>query len=265
MPTRVRSVARAVHILVFVAAGGNGRSSAEVAAELGIPLPTAYHQLNTLVDEGALAKHEGRFYLGPTIGLLADAYFNENSEPPHMIVPLRELARATRETVYLSAWRHGEVRILASFEGDNALRVVGLARGLYGAAHARASGKLLLALLSQEASDAYLAAHELESLTPNTIVDIDAFKKELAHIREAGHAVDREEFTAGVSCIAAPIWQRGVAAAAVTLCAPTQRFEENREWYLESVLAAAYAGSLEEHWLPSVDRVASAVHEAASA
>jgi DNA-binding IclR family transcriptional regulator len=235
----VRSVARAVEILVFVAAGAKGRSSADIAAELGIPVPTAYHLLNTLVDEGALYKYERRFYLGPTVGLLADAFFQQDTQPPYAMEPLRELSRSTGETVYLATWRHDESRIVAMIEGANAVRVAGLGSGQWGAAHARASGKLLLALLADGALDTYLATHALRPFTARTITDEAAFRAELARIRQDGYAIDSEEFADGVSCVAAPIRKSGAPLAALALSAPTQRFEQQREEYVSAVLAVA--------------------------
>ena len=238
-PTRVRSVSRAIQILVFVAASERGRSSSEVATELRVPVPTVYHLLNTLADEGALSKHDRRFHLGPTIGLLADAFLQENAEPPFMMTPLRELARKTEETVYLCGWRHGEIRILATIEGARAVRVVGLGTGVSGQAHARASGKLLLAQLEDAALDAYLATHGISPLTPKTIVTEEALREELASIRINGYAVDSEEFMDGVSCVSAPIRHGATVLATIGLSAPSERFERNRERYVREVLAAA--------------------------
>ena len=54
--------------------------------------------------------------------------------------------------------------------------------------HARASGKLLLALAPDEVREAYLAAHPLKRLTPSTITRRDELLKAFEQIRADGYA-----------------------------------------------------------------------------
>ena len=101
-------------------------------------------------------------------------------------------------------WRHDRIVVLASVEGGNAVRVSGAHLGYVESAHARASGKLLLAFASEEVRAAYLALNPLVPVTPRTIVQPDEFELELERIRLRGYAVDEEEFREGVACVAAP-------------------------------------------------------------
>ena len=70
--TRIQSVSRAVHILRYVAEHEEGAASlTEIATAMRTPLPTAYHMLATLVDEGMLVREPKRGYrLGSTVALL---------------------------------------------------------------------------------------------------------------------------------------------------------------------------------------------------
>ena len=104
--------------------------------------------------------------------------------------------------------------------------------------HARASGKLLLALAPEDARERYLAAHPLARVTRTTITSRDALLREFEQIRAAGHASDVEEFHAGVCCLAAPIGPGGTAYA-LALSAPKERFEAFREEYLAALLELA--------------------------
>jgi IclR family acetate operon transcriptional repressor len=106
--------------------------------------------------------------------------------------------------------------------------------GLVGDAHARASGKVLLAFAPPDLRSEYLATHPLRSRTANTIVDPGEFEVELQRIRELGYAVDREEFIQGVSCLAAPL-EGGAFSYAIALSAPTDRFRENFDRYLHAL------------------------------
>ncbi len=84
--TRIRSVSRAATALELIAQNGGGISATEIATKLEMPLPTAYHLLNTLTDVGLLDKPDDRRYqLGPKVGLLAEAFAAQLSAPEHLL------------------------------------------------------------------------------------------------------------------------------------------------------------------------------------
>jgi len=215
-------------------------SAKDMAAALGAPLPTTYHMLNTLVAEGALVKSGSRGYrLGPTIGMLSDAYL-EQGEPVAMLEgPLKELANVTGETAYVSAWRNGEIEVVSTAEGSHAVRVMQLQRGAHGFAHARASGKLLLAFARPGLREQYLREHALDARTNNTITELDALRVDFDAIRERGYATDLEEFSEDVSCIAVPVLVGGRIIAALTVSCPTSRFERSREDLIATAMGIA--------------------------
>src|SRR3546814_10098492 len=65
--------------------------------------------------------------------------------------------------------------------------------------------------------------------TDKTIVDPAARRRELAHIRERGWAVDDEEHTVGMRCVAATIHnEHGDVIAGVSLSGPSVRVTETR-------------------------------------
>ena len=237
--TTIRSVARASRILVHLGEQPEGRTAKEVADALSLPLPTAYHLLGTLVAEGLAAKDSRRRYrLGPALGPIADAFVRQFSPPEYLIAPLHRLADETGETAYVGAWRHDRIVVLASVEGGNAVRVSGAHLGYVESAHARASGKLLLAFASDEVRAAYLTLNPLVPVTPRTIVQPDEFELELERIRLRGYAVDEEEFREGVACVAAPVVESGNAVAAYSVSAPAERFGRRRAELIDCVLAA---------------------------
>jgi IclR family acetate operon transcriptional repressor len=242
-PTRIRSVAKAMQLLMRIAEVD--MSSARQAADaLGLPVATAHHLLETLVAEGMLSKYPHRGYeLGPRIGALADAFHRRNAPSEFLLAPLRRLSEETGETAYLSGRRWDDAVVLASAEGSQAVRVSALHTGYHGHNHARASGKLLLAFGRPEALDGYLAAHELSALTPSTITDESRLRQELDDIRARGHAVDHEEFTPGVSCVAAPVLEADIAIAAYAVAVPTERFQQRFPALKEAVLRAAAAAA----------------------
>jgi IclR family acetate operon transcriptional repressor len=240
--TTIRSVARASRILVHLADHPEGATAKDVAVALALPLPTAYHLLGTLVDERLLMKDSRRRYvLGPVCGGIAASYARQLAPPEYLREPLLTLAEASGETAYVGAWRDDNIVVLSSVEGRNAVRVIGTHVGIVESAHARASGKVLLAFASEELRRSYLDRHPLVPVTNRTIVDVNEFAIELERTRLRGFSIDEEEFREGVACVAAPVLENGMAVAAYSLSAPADRFRRRREELTELVLAASHA------------------------
>jgi DNA-binding IclR family transcriptional regulator len=241
--SRIRSVDRAAQLLLLLARGAEGVSVTVAARELGLAVPTAHHLLATLAANG-LAAQDGRrrYLLGPATAALAEG-FTRQAAGEQLLAPLHALAEATGETAYLATWGSGEIRALASVEGANPVRVARVERGPYRDAHARATGKLLLAFARAEQRRTYLAAQPLRACTPRTITDRATLEKELEAIRRRGFAEDREEYAQGVACVSAPALHDGVLVAAFTVSAPMHGYTRRRTALRDAVLAAAAAAT----------------------
>jgi len=227
--TRIQSVARAGKLLLWIAGQPHGATAKEIAEAQGLALPTTYHLLNTLVDEGLLTKDVHRRYvLGRSMAILAQASLRGKSVPEALLGALRDLARRTEETAYLADWGADDIRVLASVEGSHMVRVAEVSSGPYEYGHARANGKVLLAYAQPEVREAYLQNHPLVPVTPNTIIDRKQLDRELETIRERGYAYDEEEYSGGVCCVAAPLLQNDHIVGALGLAVPTERFKQDR-------------------------------------
>jgi IclR family transcriptional regulator, acetate operon repressor len=242
--TRIQSVDRAAQLLLLLARAGEGVSVTAAARELALAVPTAHHLLATLAANGLAAQDRRRRYLlGPAAAVLADGFARQGAGD-HLLSPLRTLAERTGETAYLAAWgAGGEIRALASVQGANPVRVAEVERGPYRDAHARASGKLLLAYARPEQRDAYLAAQPLRACTGRTITDPAALDAELEAIRRRGFAEDREEYVEGVACVSAPALHESLLLAAYTVSAPVYGYTRRRATLRAAVLAAAAAAT----------------------
>ena len=178
--TRIQSVSRASQILLWVAQQAHGATAKDIAAAQGLTLPTTYHLVNTLVDQGLLTKDAARHYvLGGATAVLAQAYLRGKSVSESLLAALRELAGRTHETAYMADWGEHDIRVLASVEGSQLVRVAEVASGPYDHGHARANGKVLLAYAWPEIREAYLRTHGLVRVTDATIVDPDELQREL--------------------------------------------------------------------------------------
>jgi IclR family acetate operon transcriptional repressor len=216
----------------------SGLRATDVAAAIDTPLPTAYHLLNTLVGGGFLTKLDNRrYHLGPKVGLLAEAFAARLSAPEYLLDRLRTLAERTGETAYVSTWRGGEVVVLAIVEGTGAVRVSGMHLGFGGDAHARASGKVMLAFASPREFEAYVRKHRpLRSCTPRTVTSVRELRSGLQEVRRRGYAIEEAEFVEGVACVGAPVAD---GTMAITVSCPIERFRRRRPELIADVVAVA--------------------------
>jgi IclR family transcriptional regulator, acetate operon repressor len=237
--TRIQSVSRACQVLLWLADRTHGATAKEVAFAHRLTLPTAYHLLNTLVDEGLLAKDsQRRFVLGRNSALVAQAYVRASPIPDNLLSAMRELATQTQEVVSLANWCDDEIQILASVEGSNVVRLAEMMNAPYDDAHARANGKLLLAYAWPEVRDAYIRHHPPRRRTKATICDRAAFDRELDRIRARGCAYDEQEFADGLACVAAPLLDNGTIVASIAVSSTAERFAANRDRLTAAVKAA---------------------------
>lgn len=229
---RVQSVDRAMRILFAVAQSREGLKAAEVVAETGLPRQACYHILHTLVSTGILTRSgPGRYVLGLRAGALVDGFKRHLAPPEHLAPVVRQITERTGETAYASGWWNGEIVTLVTAAGTNPVQATEVSHGTYDDAHARASGKLLLANASLDVRAAYLASHQLNQRTTKTITSPSDLDKAFEQIRTLGYATDEEEFSCGLCCLAVGIGS-GNQPFALTLSAPTERFEQNFPTYL---------------------------------
>ena len=95
-------------------------------------------------------------------------------------------------------------------------------------AHATSTGKVLLAALADSDLEALLAS-PLPALTPRTITDPAALRRELRRVRERGYATGIEELEPGFMAVAVPVHARdGQVVAAVGIGGPRVRLDPER-------------------------------------
>lgn len=231
---RVQSAARAFQLLQLVArADANGVSATEISETLGMPRQVVYHLAHTLVDMNMLRKvGRGSYLLGIGVSVIADGFRRQIGTGDIVATYAERAAEATGETAYVVGWVEDEIVVLGTARGKGIIQAAEVPRGTAGDAHARASGKLLLAMASDDEVKRYLANHVLRKRTPNTITGKRALAIELAAIRETWFGTEQEEYEAGLSCLAVPI---GPVPSRMVLgiSAPAERMARNLPSYLD--------------------------------
>jgi DNA-binding IclR family transcriptional regulator len=236
---RIQSALRTVSILLAVADSPNGLRAKEIMEKLRLSRQVTYHLIHTMQGTGIIRKNESnRYVLGLAAVSIAEGFSRQLAPPEHLARRVRSVVADTGESAYASGWVDGEIVALATARGESPIGAAQIPQGYGGYAHARATGKLLLALGEPLASETYLASHSLEARTRNTITNRDELLKEFEQIRIRGYAVDDEEFHEGLKCLAVPIEGLG-GRFALGISVPTTRFGTNFERYLAALFSAA--------------------------
>jgi DNA-binding IclR family transcriptional regulator len=239
---RVQSAARTIGILLAIARSREGLQVKEISTALKLPRQVTYHLLHTLSATGVIRKrHENRYVLGLAAAIIAEGFRRQLGPPEQLAQKVREVAAKCGETAYASGWVDGEIVVLASARGHSAVHAAEVSQGHSEDAHARASGKLLLALADPMTCEAYLSRHRLSARTRNTMTSIRKLTAAFEEIRNNGYSVDKEEFAEGLCCLAVPLEVAG-GQIVLSISVPADRFEGNLNRYLTALRAQARLG-----------------------
>lgn len=239
--TTVQALDRAIGILE-VLAEGEGMSLTELAEASGQAPATVYRVLSTFAAHGMVEVQPATqlWFVGQAAFRIGSAFLGRTSLVEQARVVMRELMNDTGETANLAIADGGQVVFLSQVETHEPIRAF-FRPGTRGPIHASGIGKALLAYLPAAAVDRIVREQGLAAFTPRTITDRERLAAEMAEIRARGWAVDDEERTEGMRCIAAPIFNEfREAVAGVSISGPVVRMDRERgRGFGERVRAAA--------------------------
>lgn len=226
--TETQSLHRAIAVLDCFQVNQPELGVREIARQLELHPSTVGRILTTLTTLEILTQdpYTRRYGMGPKV-LKWSALYMSNLDLRTIVRPyMQELNRSTEETISLDI-ADGQNRLCVErIESPHNLRWV-KQLGERMPYFASASGRVLLAFMDPNKSDAILAETPFEQLTPQTTTDPKIFKKELDLTRKRGFAISVSERVEGVSCIAAPIFDASEAIiGAVTISGPGTRFSQ---------------------------------------
>ena len=226
---RVNALHRGLQILELLAGLRRGWSTSEIGRKLKIPKSSASYLLHTLQARGYLRREKGGGYRLSMKMLALGSLALHGIEVREVALPiLRRLVDETGITGHLGVLEGSEAVYIERIRSLGFIQLdtwVGRRIPL----HSSGEGKALLAFSPPEQAAGLLQTIELRRFTPKTIVSLPKLRQELKKIRENGFAVDDEENTPGVRCVAAPIFNRaGRLVAALSLTGPLQQLTDDR-------------------------------------
>ena len=202
----VQSLGRAFGILEEIARNRDGIGLAELSKRVGLHNSTAFHLVKTMVSLGYVRqlKSSKRYRIGRPLFALAASALDE-IEMTSLATPiLEELSRETGETAHFSVRMGDAVVVMARTSGPGAFQFTDRV-GVVRPAHCTALGKIMLASLTDEQFDNFLARAELKAQTPHSITSPGVLRREIADVRRTGMAIDDGEFDPEVRCVALPV------------------------------------------------------------
>ena len=202
---------------------------AQLARETGTAKSTLHRVCALMSERGWVARdpRSGYLELGPRVAWLARA------------TPLSPLTAGFHGVAQRLVGRHNETTCLTVLDGrdslfiakeetTHAVRLV-TSVGSRLPAFAAASGRVLLADLSEEEVVALYEDCELETPTGRRLDGLDELLEILRGVRRRGYAENIDETAVGLHCLAAPVGPPGRVVAAITLCVPSGRMTPARK------------------------------------
>jgi DNA-binding IclR family transcriptional regulator len=197
----VPSVARAISILYFLREQPHPKSTlSELCRALDINKSTAYAILKTLQAKGIVVCDEQskRYSLGLPLIELASAVSSQLSHVTLIKPVLRRLVHELGLTCSLSQRNTSDTLIIVEMmESETEVRIT-FPIGRQLPLPSGAAGKCFLAYLPKGETEVILRRVKLPAYTPQSITDVEVYKKELLQVRRDGFATSMGER----SCIA---------------------------------------------------------------
>lgn len=197
---------RALAILDFVAGQRKPVTAAEIAQELGLPLPTAHRLVSNLEARQMVQRAPGtkRFGVGNRLVLLAGKTISSAFRSSRRHAVLSAVAAEIGEQCEIGIVRHNRVVYVDSIR-------VAPSQGLQfdpgtdAPLYCTSTGKLYLSTLPAKAAEKLVRSLPIQQHTPNTISDPDTLLAAVARCKKRGWARTNEEYVQGVVGCAVPI------------------------------------------------------------
>jgi len=226
----VQSLSRALALLEHVAAAEHGASLTELAQRAGLAPSTAHRLLKSL-EAARYVAHDGDhglWFVGVKAFNVGSAFLRARDFVALARPVMRELMELSAESVNLAGLEEGAAVFLAQVECRQMMRALTRPGGT-ASLHASGVGKALLAAMSEADAARLIKRQSLTAFTTNTLTDLERLLGDLEATRKRGYAIDDEEFSLGLRCVAAAIHDdAGRPVAALSLSGPSARITDAR-------------------------------------
>lgn len=237
VPGLVPAAVRLLNIFETFGSARRPLSLSELARLADIPVSSCHSLMRTLERLGFLYFLSQREAY-PTRKMLdlVNAIDSHDPVAARLAPALAALRDDTGETVILGSRQGNAALYLLVLEGVQTVRYTANA-GEHKPLHSSSIGKTLLAALSADELDTWLAANPLRKATSRTITSARQLKRDLSESRARGWFVTRGENVVDVMAVAAPL-RLGTMTLGVAIAGPMHRMQDAEKRQAQRLLAA---------------------------
>lgn len=239
-PSGIQALDRALDVLEALAAH-DGLTLTELADYLGQSTATMHRVLATLEERHYVENNPKRqeWFIGPETFRLGSSFMRNTNIVERSRSAMRDLMNQTGETSNLGIERDGVVLFISQVETHETIRAF-FPPGTKSPLHASGIGKALLSSFDDERMDAFVKAARFTRFTDKTIANAQQLREAVLQTRHWGYALDDEERTVGMRCVAASILNSyGEAVAGISVSGPTLRMPDAKVREIGSLVSAA--------------------------
>ena len=236
----VQSLDRAFGLLQLLADHPDGMTLAAIAPEADLAPSTAHRLLSSLEGLGfaSFEASSNKWFVGLSAFRVGAAFLRRRDYVATARQFMRQLVELTGETSNLAVLKNDQLTFVSQIESSEAMRMA-VPIGTRGPLHASAVGKAILAYLPQDEVADLVAKIDYPALTSKSHKNKTALLNDLKSIKSHGFAVDDEEQSLGLRCIAAPIFNElAEPIFAVSISGPTIRVSEDKLDHLAAHVVA---------------------------
>jgi IclR family transcriptional regulator, pca regulon regulatory protein len=241
-PNFMTSLARGLAVIQAFTQKKRQLTISQLSTKTGFSRAAVRRCLYTLAKLGFAGSDDGRhFYLGPRILALGYSYIASMPLATAAQPVLERVSHELHESCSISTLDRSEIIYVAR---ANVTRIMSIDLGVGSRlpAFCTSMGRILLAILTPEALEMYLAETELKRFTERTIVSAEKLRQVLRLVRRNGYAIVDQELELGLRSMAVPIQNpNGKIVAALNVGAHAQRvsIQEMQTKFLPRLRAAA--------------------------
>ena len=226
MSSSIRSVERALEILLYLNRQDGPVGISQISKALDVYKSTVFRTLQTLEAQHFVEqdKESGKYGLGVIFISMASKIKKYDFYKPFAVKLHKEFNEAVNVSVLDVACADYYKSIIV-FKEDSAESILSVSPKIGSSMECYCSSvsKCLLSF-APGISERLFKNYRFVRYTANTITDVPSLLREIAKVREQGYAMDNEEQEIGLMCVGVPILDKnGEAVAAMSISGPTQR------------------------------------------
>ncbi|MGI6235254.1 MAG: IclR family transcriptional regulator [Christensenellales bacterium] len=227
MADSIQVLTRTLDIIECLSEQKSGYGVTELANTVDLHKSTTYRILAALQDRGYVHKDNvtGKYCLSTKIVSLASVFLDQIELRTEAYQYLKDLAIQSQQTVHLGILKGTNVMYLEKVLVYSNIRTYSQI-GKCMPAYRTSMGKVLISALPPQKREELINKISFLPHLPNTITDVDVFKKNILNVKRNGFAIDNIENETDIRCVAGPVYDyTGKVIASISLSGTASEFE----------------------------------------